>query len=250
MSKIRIIPTLLTDGLTIVKGEEFNSWRSVGSTQAAARLFSYRDVDELMLLDVLATRQNRSIELRLIEEFSEFLSIPFAVGGGLKDVDTARKVLRSGAEKIVVGTAAYLNPNFVSELSSEFGSQAIVVALDIVQNNPFQVAIKSGSEIINVELEALILSFSKIGVGEILIQSKHHDGKMKGMNFSAIKMISNLTDLPLIASSGAGTEEDFYEAIKCGASAVAAGALFQFTEVTPKSVRNYLQTKNVKVRIS
>jgi cyclase len=250
MSKIRIIPTLLTDGLTIVKGEEFNSWRSVGSTQAAARLFSYRDVDELMLLDVMATRQNRSIELRLVEEFSELLSIPFAVGGGLKDVDIARKVLRSGAEKIVVGTAAYLNPNFVSKLSSEFGSQAIVVALDIVQNSPFQVAIKSGSEIINVELESLISSFSKIGVGEILIQSKQHDGKMKGMNFSAIKMISNLTDLPLIASSGAGTEEDFYEAITCGASAVAAGALFQFTEVTPKSVRNYLQTKNVKVRIS
>ena len=250
MSKIRIIPTLLTDGLTIVKGKEFNSWRSVGSTQAAARLFSYRDVDELMLLDVMATKQNRSIEIRLIEEFSEILSIPFAVGGGLKDIDTARKVLRSGAEKIVVGTAAYLNPNFVSELASEFGSQSIVVALDVVQNNPFQIAIKSGSEIINVELESLITSFSKIGVGEILIQSKQHDGKMKGMNLSAIKIISNLTDLPLIASSGAGTKEDFYEAVDCGASAVAAGALFQFTEITPKSIRSFLQTKNVQVRIS
>ena len=248
MSKVRIIPTLLTDGLTIVKGEEFNSWRSVGSTQAAARLFSYRDVDELMLLDVMATRQNRSISASLIEEFAEILSIPFAVGGGISEMNIARNILRSGAEKIVVGTAAYLNPNFISSLSTEFGSQAIVAVIDIVQNDPFRVAIKSGSEIVKIDLESLISSFNKIGVGEILIQSKQHDGKMKGMNIPAIKKVSNLTDLPIIASSGARSGEDFFEAINNGASAVAAGALFQFTETTPKSIRNFLQSKNIQVR--
>lgn len=248
MGKIRIIPILLTDGLTIVKGEEFDSWRSVGSTQTAARLFSQRDVDELMLLDVMATKQSRSIEVNLIEEFAENLSIPFAVGGGITDMNIARKVLRSGAEKIVVGTAAYLNPNFIKELSSEFGSQAVIVSIDIVQNSPFKIAIKSGSEVIEIELDSLIASFSKLGVGEILIQSIQHDGKMQGMNFSSIKQISCLTDIPLIASSGARSGEDFFEAINNGASAVAAGALFQFTEITPKSIRRYLQSKNVEVR--
>lgn len=248
MSKIRIIPTLLTDGSTIVKGEEFNNWRSVGNTQSTARLYSYRDVDELMLLDVMATKQNRILSIRTIEEYAEVLSIPFSVGGGITSVEDARKILRAGAEKIVIGTAAIENPNLIESLSFEFGNQAIIVALDIVKNDPFTFSIRSGSTLIQREINKLIAEFNTIGVGEILVQSILNDGKMNGMNFAAIKKISSMTDLPIIASSGAGCNEDFFEAINNGASAVAAGAIFQFTEVTPKSVRDFLSSKNVKVR--
>lgn len=248
MSKVRVIPTLLTDGVTVVKGESFESWRSVGSPQASARLFSLRNVDELMLLDVLATSQGRTISIEIIEEFADILSVPFSVGGGISNLESARSILRSGAEKIVVGTAAYLDPNLIYSLANEFGSQAIIVSIDVLQNEPFHVGIKSGSEFIEIDPERLVNNFEKIGVGEILLQSIQHDGKMKGMNFSAITNISNLTQLPVIASSGAGSVKDFAMAIECGASAVAAGALFQFTETTPKLIRDYLKQQKFQVR--
>jgi len=248
MSKIRIIPTLLSDGSTLVKGELFNNWRSVGNTQAAARLFSNRDVDELMLLDVVATRESRSISLNTIEEFAEILAIPFSVGGGISNLEDARNCLKAGAEKVVIGTAAFRNPSLITKLADEFGSQAVVVSIDIAEGADNQIAICSGTEIREVRFPQILDKFQKIGVGEILLQSIAHDGKMSGMNLAAIKKVCDLTILPVIASSGAGAQEDFLDAIKCGASAVAAGAVFQFTELTPRIVRDYLEQNGVPVR--
>jgi cyclase len=248
MTKVRIIPTLLSDGSTLVKGEEFNSWRSVGSSQAAARLFSNRDVDELLLLDVVATRENRSISLNTIEEFAEILAIPFSVGGGIANIEDARNCLKAGAEKVVIGTAAFRDPSLITKLADEFGSQAVVVAIDIAEGAGNQIAICSGTEIKEVRFPEVLIEFQKIGVGEILLQSIAHDGKMGGMNLDAIKKVCDLTILPVIASSGAGVQEDFLNAIKCGAAAVAAGAVFQFTELTPRIVRDYLKQNGVPVR--
>jgi cyclase len=248
MSKVRIIPTLLSDGSTLVKGEEFNSWRSVGISQAAARLFSNRDVDELLLLDVVATRENRSISLNTIEEFAEILAIPFSVGGGIANIEDARNCLKAGAEKIVIGTAAFIDPSLITKLADEFGSQSVVVSIDIAEGTGNQIAIRSGTEIREVRISEMLDNFHKIGVGELLLQSIKHDGKMSGMNLDAIKEICDQTNLPVIASSGAGAKEDFLDAIKCGASAVAAGAVFQFTELTPRLVRDYLQENGVSVR--
>jgi len=248
MPKARIIPTLLMDDSTIVKGENFESWRSVGSTQAAARLFSTRDVDELMLLDVNATRKGRKISLATVEEFAETLRIPFSVGGGISSVDDARNCFKAGAEKVVIGSALFTQPDFVYKLAEEFGTQSIVAALDVLHDKPFQVAILSGTVPVRVELGKILADFDEIGVGEILLQSIKHDGKMSGMDLNLIRRVCGLTNLPVIASSGAGSEEDFLEAIKCGASAVAAGAIFQFTQVTPKIVRNYLSGHGITVR--
>ena len=250
MSKIRIIPTLLSDGSTLVKGEAFHNWRSVGNTQAAARLFSSRDVDELMLLDVAATRENRLISLNTIEEFAEILAIPFSVGGGITNLESARSCLKAGAEKVVIGTAAFTNPSLITKLANEFGSQAVVVAIDIAEGMETQIAIRSGTELQDATLSQVLNEFQKIGAGEILLQSIAHDGKMRGMNFDSIKKVCALTNLPIIASSGAASQEDFLEAVKCGASAVAAGAVFQFTELTPKLVRNFLALNGFPVRRS
>jgi cyclase len=226
--KVRIVPTLLTDGNTLVKGQEFNSWRSVGSVAAAARLFAMRDVDELMLLDVAATRQGRLISGGVIEDFAS--------------------VLRAGAEKVVLGTAALENPNLVEEAASQFGSQAIIASIDVISISKGTLAIRSGQTPLKKDLIKTVIDLEKRGIGEILVQSVTHDGKMEGMNFEAIKIVSEAVGVPVIASSGAGSHEDFLTAIRSGASAVAAGAIFQFSQVTPRSVRTFLHEQGISVR--
>lgn len=248
MHKVRIIPTLLTDGNTLVKGQEFNSWRSVGSVAAAARLFAMRDVDELMLLDVAATRQGRLISRAVIEDFASVLRVPFSVGGGVNSIEGVRSYLRAGAEKVVLGTAALENPNLIEEAASQFGSQAIIAAIDVISLSEGTLAIHSGQTPMKLDLIETVIDLEKRGIGEILVQSVVHDGKMQGMNFDAIKIVSEAVGVPVIASSGAGSHEDFLTAIRSGASAVAAGAIFQFSEVTPRSVRTFLHDQGILVR--
>lgn len=248
MHKVRIIPTLLTDGNTLVKGQEFNSWRSVGSVAAAARLFAMRDVDELMLLDVAATRQGRLIERAVIEDFASVLRVPFSVGGGVNSIEGVRAYLRAGAEKVVLGTAAIENLNLIEEAASQFGSQAIIAAIDVLSLSEGTLATHSGQNLVKLDLIKTAIDLEKRGIGEILLQSVTHDGKMEGMNFEAIEIASEAVGVPVIASSGAGTHEDFLTAIRGGASAVAAGAIFQFSEVTPRSVRTYLHDQGISVR--
>ena len=248
MHKIRIIPTLLTDGNTLVKGQGFNSWRSVGSVAAAARLFAMRDVDELMLLDVTATRQERLISRAVIEDFASVLRVPFSVGGGVNSIEGVRSYLRAGAEKVVLGTAALENPNLIEEAAGQFGSQAIIASIDVISLSEGTLAIHSGQTPVKLDLIKTVIDLEKKGIGEILVQSVTHDGKMEGMNFETIKIVSEAVGVPVIASSGAGSHEDFLTAIRSGASAVAAGAIFQFSEVTPRSVRTYLHDQGISVR--
>jgi cyclase len=246
--KVRIVPTLLTDGSTLVKGQEFNSWRSVGSVAAAARLFAMRDVDELMLLDVAATRQGRLISGGVIEDFASVLRVPFSGGGGVHSIEGVRSYLRAGAEKVVLGTAALEDPNLVEEAASQFGSQAIIASIDVISLSEGTLAIRSGQTPVKRDLVKTVMDLEKWGIGEILVQSVTHDGKMEGMNFEAIKIVSEAVGVPVIASSGAGSHEDFLTAIRSGASAVAAGAIFQFSEVTPRSVRTFLHNQGISVR--
>jgi cyclase len=220
----------------------------VGSVAAAARLFAMRDVDELMLLDVAATRQGRLISKAVIEDFASVLRVPFSVGGGVNSIAGVRSYLRAGAEKVVLGTAALGNTNLIEEAVGQFGSQAIIAAIDVVNLSEGILAVHSGQTPVKLDLLKTVINLEKIGIGEILVQSVVHDGKMGGMNFEAIKIVSEAVGVPVIASSGAGSHEDFLSAINSGASAVAAGAIFQFSEVTPRSVRTYLHDQGILVR--
>jgi cyclase len=212
-----------------------------------------RDVDELMLLDVAATRQGRLISKDVIEDFASVLRVPFSVGGGVNSIEGVRSYLRAGAEKVVLGTAALGtaalgNTNLIEEAVSQFGSQAIIAAIDVVNLSEGILAVHSGQTPVKLDLLKTVINLEKIGIGEILVQSVVHDGKMGGMNFEAIKIVSEAVGVPVIASSGAGSHEDFLSAINSGASAVAAGAIFQFSEVTPRSVRTYLHDQGILVR--
>jgi imidazole glycerol-phosphate synthase subunit HisF len=230
-----------------VKGEKFNNWRTVGDAEAIARLYSARNVDELMFLDVTARSRQESISLSLVEKFASLLNVPFSVGGGIKSKAEALALIRHGAEKIVLGTSAIEDYNLVREISEVLGSQAVIVALDCSHGNLY---LKSGKEKTAKLATDFVLQLEKSGAGEILLQSINHDGLMEGYDLDLIRKISNLVNLPVIASGGCGEYRHAYDAVKSGASAVAIGAMFQFTENTPLGLSKYLSAQGIPVRIA
>jgi imidazole glycerol-phosphate synthase subunit HisF len=248
--KTRIIPTVLTDGLTVVKGEKFDNWRTVGSAEATARLYASRDVDELLFLDVTARSRNSLIDKSLLTHFASVLDVPFSVGGGINTLEDAKFCFRFGAEKIILGTAAIRNPKLITEIADVFGNQAIIVAIDFEIDFSNKIRIESGRAETEVDSLSFIQNLADLGAGEILIQSIQRDGTLSGMDFSRISEAARLTTLPIIASGGAASLDDFYQAVLQGASAVSAGAIFQFTEITPKQVKYYLSERGVQTRIT
>ena len=245
--KIRVIPIVLTDGVTVVKGERFNNWRTVGDVFTLARLHSARDVDELVFLDTTATKSKRGPNYQMIEVFSELLGTPFSYGGGISSLSEARTCISAGAEKIVIGSAAFENEELIEELASEFGSQAIVVSVNVF-NDAEQLLDSKISQENKINARSFALQMQKKGAGELIVQSISHDGLMRGYPLKTIESVSSVVTIPVIASTGAGSLLDFELAVKHGASAVAAGAFFQFTQYTPEDVRDYLSTKGFLMR--
>jgi cyclase len=249
MLKIRVIPTILTDGYSQVKGEKFNSWRTVGSVITAAKVFARRDVDELVLLDVNARSQNKTIDKSLVSTLAEFLRVPFAVGGGINSLDDIEDLLSLGADKIILGTAAVDNPNLIADAAKMFGSQAVVCAVDYRKvDGTYSVACESGTRLVKKSPLHLALIAQNNGAGEILLQNIDMDGTLNGVDVDTVKVLQSEINIPLIASGGVGKLEDFESLFAAGASAVAAGAIFQFTQVTPREVRRYLDNKGYPVR--
>ncbi len=246
--KVRVIPTVLTNGTTVVKGENFNNWRTVGTAEAIARLYSSRNVDELLFLDVNARKRGESISSELIQVFSDLLDIPFAVGGGINTYEEASRCFRNGAEKVVLGTSAIENPAVISEIANGFGAQAVVISLDLNGNINPNLWTHSGEKESKVDFMRLVPELEALGAGEILLQNIANDGLMNGMNIARLSQVAAITQLPIIASSGCGKAEDALLALNAGASSVAAGAMFQFTELTPLEVREYLQSRGKSVR--
>ncbi|HMM82452.1 MAG TPA: HisA/HisF-related TIM barrel protein [Terrimesophilobacter sp.] len=250
MAKRRVIPTLLTDGVSLVKGEQFRSWRTVGSVVAAARVFSMRDVDELVLLDVMATRESRCISPAMVSSVARCMSVPLAVGGGVKTLAEFEATLRAGADKVVIGSAAVRDLAFITAASHRFGAQAVVVSVDSVSDDGNAVAIDGGVSPVEMSPVALAIAAVAAGAGEILLQSIHRDGLQQGMDLELIHQVSTAVPVPVIASSGAGNYEHLLQALRAGADAVSAGAMFQFTEQTPRGARNYLAGEGIAVRMA
>jgi cyclase len=246
--KIRVIPTILSDGVTVVKGENFNNWRTVGNAFATAKLFGARQVDELLLLDVKARDRKQIVSEDLILNFSENLNIPFSVGGGINTISDVRKCFRAGAEKIVLGTSAIANPSLITEIADIFGNQAIIIAIDFLRVSGNEIVVESGSKKINLDIFKYISELEHLGAGEILVQSVEKDGTLTGPDLSNIKMVSSLTSLPVIASGGISNGKDAENAINSGASALAIGALFQFTKTTPRDIHNHLLNSGYNAR--
>ena len=242
----RVIPTLLVRGRQLVKGKAFDSWRSVGHAAQAVRINQQRGCDELVLLDIGATPEGRGPDLKLIEELAEVLFCPLAVGGGVRTVEDVRALLRAGADKVVIRSEAtpYDDFNFVRECAHTVGCQAIVVAVDYKADEVF-----TGNDVAHpFSPEQWCKAVFVAGAGEILLTSIEREGAMHGYDLDLIREVSSAVSIPVIAHGGCGSYRDMLLAVQAGASAVAAGSFFLFTEGTPAGAAKYLAEHGVETR--
>jgi cyclase len=222
----------------------------------AARVHSLRGVDELILLDIGATPEERGPDLSLVEELSEKCFMPLTVGGGIKSVDDVAKLLRAGADKVALNTSALRNPESVHAIASRFGTQAVVASIDYKDDAVYT---HCGKEKLTVKLndgyEKSVPPLYAAGVmqhhgaGELLLTDIDREGMMQGYDLDTLWKVTDAVDIPVIVNGGCGRPDDMLEAIARGASACAAGAMFQFTDTTPRDCAEFLQKRGVEVRL-
>lgn len=247
MLKKRIIPTILLDGPGIVKGVRFDSWRRVGTLLPAVKVYVLRDVDELVIVDVAASPAARGPDLDLVRDAAAECSVPLTIGGGVTRLSQCRDLLRVGADKVLINTAAYDNPSFIRDASRAFGSQCVVAGVDVGEGNVcYAQCGRRRTDFSPVEWSRKL---EELGAGEILLTSIERDGGMQGYAYDLIAEVSAAVGVPVIASGGAGGYPDMHAAILAGASAVAAASIFHFTERTPLEAKRYLARQGVAVRL-
>ena len=246
----RVIPVLLADGENLVKGERYDSRRIVGHVQQATKVHQMRNVDELLVLDVAATREGRGPDMEFVSRLTAGCFMPITVGGGVSTLEHIRDLLKSGADKVAVCSAAVENPDFIREAANKFGAQAITVIIE-TDSYFWQVTSRNGQRQHPECGGALNFAYlmASLGAGELVLASTDRDGLMQGYDLPLIHQVSQLVEVPVVACCGAGSYKHMLEAIEAGASAVAAGALFQWTDSTPHEAVEYLGRHGVPVRL-
>jgi len=251
--KVRIIPTLLWKDLGLVKGIGFHSWRRVGTVLPAIKVYNSRDVDELILVDITASLAMTTPDIDSIADFSQECFVPLTVGGGVTTVEQTTALLRAGADKISVNTAAHAKPALVDDISQRFGSQCVVASIDVSQDVDGTYRCKSHSGTRDTKRHPVewARELASRGAGEILLTSIERDGTLQGYDLTLIASVAGAVDVPVIASGGAGSYQDMVDAVlQGGASAVAAASMFHFTEHTPAGARQALMNAAIPVRRS
>ncbi len=253
MLKARVIPTLLWKNFGLVKGVGFDSWRRVGSVLPAIKVYNTRDVDELVLVDITANTSAAEPDCEAVADLGRDCFVPLTVGGGITNIDQIRQLLRSGADKISINTAAYERPQLVEDAARRFGAQCVVASIDArrLDGERYACCSHSGTVLTDRVPAEWARELEARGAGEILITSIERDGTMLGYDLELVEQVVRAVNLPVIASGGAGNYEHFRQAIQdAGASAVAAAAMFHFTEQTPAEAKQYLAAAGVPVRAS
>ncbi|UCD03753.1 MAG: imidazole glycerol phosphate synthase subunit HisF [Candidatus Woesearchaeota archaeon] len=251
MLKVRVIPVLLTQDGLLKKPVQFKNSRTVANVITIVRVFEARQVDELMLLDIGSTVEEEEYDPFLIKQVSEEVFMPFAYGGGIKSVEQMTQIIRAGAEKIVINTAAVANPKLITEGSKKFGSQCIIVSIDAKRkkDGSYEVYTRSGSKPTGLDPVKWAKKVEKLGAGEILLNSITHEGTMDGYDIELMRMVSDAVKIPIIAAGGAGKLEDFVKVVKEGhASAAAAGSIFHYTPITPDMAKKAMHDAGIPVR--
>lgn len=249
----RIIPCLDVTGGRVVKGINFVNLRDAGDPVEVAKAYDKAGADELVFLDITASSDARNIVIDMVRRVAETVFIPFTVGGGIRTVDDFKAILREGADKVSINSSAINNPNLISEAAHKFGSQCVVVAIDAKRREGSEGwnVYKNGGRI-DVGLDAVewAIQAEKLGAGEILLTSMDCDGTKAGYDIELTRTISEAVSIPVIASGGAGNKEHFYDALTKGkADAALAASLFHYKELEITDLKQYLQSKDVPVRL-
>lgn len=247
----RIIPCLDVKNGRVVKGVFFVNLRDAGDPVECAAAYDEAGADELVLLDITATHEGRSTMIDIVERVANSVFIPFTVGGGIKSVDDFKELLRAGADKISVNSAAVRNPQLINEAAYKFGSQCVVCAIDAKRNgNGWEVYLNGGRIPTGIDAVKWAKEAYERGAGEILLTSMDCDGQKKGYDNELNRAVSESVGIPVIASGGAGAKEHFYDAFTYGkADAVLAASLFHFNELPVPELKKYLKEKNIPVRL-
>ena len=249
----RIIPCLdIKDG-RVVKGINFVNLRDAGDAAEVAAAYDKAGADEVVFLDITASADSRSTQLEWVRQVASKVFIPFTVGGGIRTVEDFKILLREGADKISINSAAIMNPQLISDAAEKFGSQCVVVAIDAkrrADGSGWNIYKNGGRVDMGMDAVEWAIKAEKMGAGEILLTSMDGDGTKEGYDIKLTKAISSVVKIPVIASGGAGTLEHFHEALtEGGAEAALAASLFHYKELEIKQVKEYLRDKGVSVRL-
>lgn len=248
----RIIPCLDVKEGRVVKGISFVNLRDAGDPVEQAKIYDKEGADELVFLDITASHEKRNIMLDVVRRVAESVFIPFTVGGGIRTVQDMRDLLKAGADKISVNTAAVNNPELIKEGARKFGSQCIVVAVDAKKKlkNKWEVYIHGGRTPTELDAVAWAKTAEKYGAGEILLTSMDKDGTQDGYDVELTRAVSHAVKIPVIASGGAGTLSHLYDAVSLGrADAVLCASIFHYKTFSVRQAKNYLKKRGVPVRI-
>ncbi|UTJ06607.1 imidazole glycerol phosphate synthase subunit HisF [Arcobacter roscoffensis] len=247
----RIIPCLDVDNGRVVKGVNFVGLRDAGDPVEVAKRYNNEGADEITFLDITASHENRGTIVDIVKEVAKEVFIPLTVGGGIRKLDDIYKLLNVGCDKVSINSSAVTNPDFINEGAKRFGSQCIVVAIDVkkVEDGSYHVFVKGGREDTGIDALQWAKEVYDRGAGEILLTSMDTDGAKTGFELNITKQVSSLVDIPVIASGGAGTMEHMKEAFDHGASAALAASIFHFKEIDIMDLKRYLRQNNIPVRI-
>lgn len=250
MLKARVIPTLLWKQFGLVKGIGFDSWRRVGPVLPAIRVYNQREVDELVLVDILAQGSGDAPDFESIEEFGQDCFVPLTVGGGITHIDQVQRLLRAGADKVCINTAAYANPGLATQIASRFGAQCVVASIDVrAEDGGWRCYSHSGSRAQEREVLAWARELEDRGAGEILLTSIDRDGTMEGYDLALIEKVVSGVGIPVIASGGAGSFDHFVDVFSGGrADAALAASIFHYAEHSVSGLKRHLHDRGIPVR--
>lgn len=249
----RIIPCLDVMNGRVVKGINFKNLKDAGDPAQVASAYDQEGADEVVFLDITASSDNRATHLAWVREVASRVFIPFTVGGGIRTVEDFKALLREGADKISVNSAAIMNPRLIADAADKFGSQCVVVAIDAkrrADQSGWNIYKNGGRVDMGMDAVEWAVTAEKMGAGEILLTSMDCDGTKNGYDLELTRQVADAVSIPVIASGGAGEEEHFYEAFaKAGAEAALAASLFHYKELEIRQVKEYLKKKGISVRV-
>ena len=246
----RIIPCLDVNNGRVVKGVNFVNLIDAGDPVEVAKIYNDSGADELCFLDITASFENRDTIVHVVESVAKQLFIPLTVGGGIRKLDDISRLLNVGCDKVSINSAAISNPNLIDEVAKKFGSQCVVVALDVKKTGEsYNIYIHGGRTDTGIDAYKWAKEVESRGAGEILLTSMDADGTKNGFDLEVTGKIGEMLQIPVIASGGAGNMKHIKEAFECGADAALAASIFHFGEIKISDLKKYLASQNIKVRI-